>query len=291
MKKILITGASGFLGRYLLNFAPGNVRLLAQYFRHPLNAPSNSIQLLQLDLTTPALDELEQFQPEVIIHTAAQSSIDSCELSPETAHAINFEVTKKLADFARKSHARFIFTSSDTVFDGKKGYYAEADAPNPLNVYADTKVKAEQHILKDPQNSVIIRPALFYGRALNGNPSFTEAMLNNLKAGKQIYLFTDQYRTPLPVGQLAQAIWELVDSDFSGVLHIGGSERTSRYDMGKILCKQFDLSCDLIIPVPSHQSSQVAARPRDCSLNISLASSLLKTKLVDCSYGMKLAFR
>ncbi len=192
---------------------------------------------------------------------------------------------------AQKNNSCVIFTSSDTVFDGKQGNYSETDAPNPLNVYAETKIKSEQYILENLDSAVIIRPALFYGLSLNGNPSFTQVMLENLKAGKQIYLFTDQFRTPLPVGQLAQAIWELVDSDFSGILHIGGSERISRYDMGKILCQQFNLPLDLIVPIPSHQSSQVAARPRDCSLNISLASNFLKTKLVDCTYGMKLAFR
>lgn len=291
MKKILITGASGFLGRYLLNFAPKEVLILAQHHKHHLPNTSPNVQPFKLDFTKLSLEQIDDFKPQVIIHAAAQSSIDACELDPEIAWELNFEVTRRLTDIADRNRSRLIFTSSDTVFDGKQGNYSEGDPPNPLNVYAETKIKSEQYILENLRDAVVVRPALFYGLSLNGNPSFSQVMLENLKAGKRLYLFTDQYRSPLPVSLLAQALWELVDSGFGGILHLGGTERISRYDMGKLLCRQFSLPLDLIIPISSEQSSQVAARPRDCSLNVTLASSLLKTKLVDCAYGLKLAFR
>lgn len=289
-RKILITGASGFLGGYLLKFSPKEVLILAQYLKHPIQSKLDNIQSKKLDLTRFALDELLEFRPDVIIHTAAISSIDFCEVNSESAWLVNFETTKKLVDLANKVQSRFIYTSTDSVFDGKKGNYSEKDNPNPINVYGETKLKSEQYISENLSNAVIVRPALFYGIVLNGTPSFTQILLENLKAGKKVNAFTDQYRSPLPVSQLAQAIWELVDLDFCGLIHIGGSERISRYDMGKILCEQFNLPSNLVLPVASSQSNQVAKRPQDCSLDISLACSLLKTRFLDYKEGIKLAF-
>jgi len=290
-RKILITGASGFLGRYLLKYSPPEVQMLAQYLTHPLYFASANILGIKSDLLQPSIDELMQFKPDVIIHTAAISSIDFCEVNSETAWMINFETTKKLVDLANKIKTRFIYASSDTVFDGKKGNYCEKDIPNPINVYAETKRKSEQYIVENLENAVVVRPALFYGISLNGTPSFTQIMLEDLRAGKKVNVFTDQYRSPLPVAQLALAIWELVDSDYRGLIHIGGSQRISRYDMGKILCKQFNLPLELVIQIRSHQANLAASRPLDCSLDISLASSILKTELLSYADGIRLAFK
>lgn len=289
-RKILITGASGFLGRYLIKDSPQSTQILAQYFTHPIHSTGEEFQSLELDLTQSSFDKLAEFKPDVIIHTAAQSSIDSCESNPEQVWSINFEATKRLIDFAKEMNSRFIYTSTDIVFDGKKGNYSEKDIPNPVNVYGQTKLESEKYILENLKNSVVARLALFYGKVLNGTPSFTEVMLENLRAGKKVNAFTDQYRSPLLVSQLAQAIWELVNSDFCGLIHIGGSERISRYDMAKILCGQFNLPLELVNPVPSHQANLATPRPLDCSLDISLASSLLKTQLVGYTSGLKLAF-
>lgn len=289
-RKVLITGASGFLGRYLIKDSPQNTPILAQYFTHPLHSAGNEFQSLELDLTKSSFDKLAQFKPDVIIHTAAQSSIDFCESNLDQAWLVNYEATEKLVDFAGEMNCRFIYTSTDIVFDGKKGNYAEKDIPNPINVYGQTKLESEKYILENLKNSVVARLALFYGKALNGTPSFTEVMLENLRAGKKVNAFTDQYRSPVPVSQLAQAIWEMADSDFCGLIHIGGSERISRYDMAKILCGQFDLPLELVNPVLSHEVNLIAFRPLDCSLDISLASSLLKTQLIGYTTGLKLAF-
>jgi dTDP-4-dehydrorhamnose reductase len=288
--KILITGASGFLGRHLLKYSPSEARLLAQYLTHPLHSTPGNIQAIRLDLTQPSLDELTKFEPDVIIHSAALSSIDACEQNPERARGINFEATQKLIDLAKQGHSRFIFISTDTVFDGKQGNHSERDIPNPVNVYARTKFESEQFVLENSDNAVVIRPALFYGMSLNGTLSFTQIMLEKLKAGEKVAVFTDQYRTPLPVPQLAQAIWELVNLDYHGVIHIGGKERISRSEMGVRLCQQFDLPLDLLIRVPSHQANQAALRPLDCSLDISLARSLLNTRLPGFAEGLRLAF-
>ncbi len=290
MPKILITGSSGFLGSQLIKNAPPGYRVIGHYCRNMPVISGRSPEVISLDLLQADWPDLENVEPDVIIHTAAMASIDQCETQSEKATAINHRAAVRLARLAGEKQIRFIFISSDVIFDGKRGNYAESDAPHPINVYARTKIDAENDILKICPKAVIVRPSLFYGLALNGRPSFTEIMLKNLYAGKQVYVFADQFRTPISVRDLAKAIWELADHSFSGIVHVGGPERLSRLDMANILCKTFNLDESLLIPIRSSEARLAAVRPLDCALNSSLARSILKTEIQDFRTGLHMTF-
>lgn len=288
----LLTGSSGFLGRYLLKYSPSEgQKIFAHYRTEPPVHYGRNVEFVQLDFLEDDWRVLEAKRPELIIHTAAMAAIDECEVKPEISHHINFEATRRLADLAAQCHARFIFISSDVVFDGSKGQYREDDLPNPKGVYANSKLQAENYLLEHLPDVIVIRPSIFYGLTLNGRPSFTQTMLRNLHQGKQVFLFTDQYRSPLLVNNLAESIWEIADLDFKGVLHLGGPERMSRMEMGELLCDMFKLDRSLLVPIQSAQANLIAPRPLDCSLNSSRARQLLKTELVDCRTGFSIAFR
>jgi len=291
MSNILVTGSSGFLGRNLLKFSLSSHKISAIYRHHKPDSYGRDIRFIQVDLTSKDWTELYKLNADTIIHTAAMSSIDECESQPAIAERINYEATCQLADFAAQTGARLLFISTDVVFDGEKGDYSEKDSPNPQNIYAKTKVKAEEYILSHLKNYVIIRPSIFYGIALNGHPSFTEIMLKNLYAGKQVYLFTDQIRTPVFVKDLVSAIWELTEHQFCGILHIGGPNKFSRWEIGQLICDIFNLDDNLMIPVKSSEINLTAWRPLDCSLDIRLARSILSTKFVDCKVGFNIAFQ
>lgn len=290
-KSVFITGSSGFLGRYLIKFSPNTYHIIAHYRSKRPNGYDRDLTFVELDFGGDFQRSLRKLKPTAIIHTAAMASIDECEVKPEIARRINFEATRLLADFSAETGSRFIFISSDVVFDGKKGYYSETDVPTPGNVYAHTKVEAEKYILANHPNAVVVRPALFYGYALNGRPSFTEVMLENLKAGKQIFLFKDQYRTPVLINNLTAALWEVLELDYTGILHIGGTQKISRLDMGLLLCEMFNLDKKLLVPVKLEDARLLAFRPLDCSLNSGLAQRLLKANLTDCRTGFNLAYR
>ncbi len=290
-KNVLITGSSGFLGRYLIKFAPAGCRLFAQYRTKRPNCYGREVELIQSDFDKEPWTFLNELKPDLIIHTAAMASIDECEMNEPLADRVNSTATRKLAEYAAGTGSRFIFVSSDVVFDGTNGNYSENDTPNPKNVYASTKVAAEKFLLKNLENVVVVRPSLFYGLSLNGRPSFTETMLSSLHAGKQVFLFTDQYRTPLLVNNLADALWELAAHHYTGILHLGNSERVSRFEMGRILCDIFNLDHSLLVPMRSAEANLAAFRPPDCSLNTGLARSLLKTNFVDCRSGFSIAYR
>jgi len=116
-------------------------------------------------------------------------------------------------------------------------------------------------------------------------------MFRNLKQDKPVYLFTDQYRTPVLVNNLAASFWQLAKNDFRGILHVGGNQKLSRYEMGEIMCRLFNFSTELLIPIESTDANQVAPRPRDCSLNISLAKKILSISLTDYQQGLSIAFQ
>ncbi len=290
MQRVFITGASGFLGRYLLKQAPGGMQILAQYHHNPIPSTAPGLEMLPVDLTNPDWKEVLDFQPGAIIHTAALSLLDECEREPLLAEEINYHATVQLAEIARRTKARFIFVSTDQLFDGKKSLYSEGDPPIPLSVYGKTKAAAEKYLLAHLNNCVVARAALIYGKALHGKPTFTETMVNKLGNGQPVKLFVDEYRTPVLVQNLAAALWELAGSDFRGIIHLGGAQRVSRYEMGEILCRLFDFSTGLLIPTRLAELALPAPRPPDCSLDISLAKRTLHTRMVDCEEGLRLAF-
>ena len=289
-KRILITGSSGFLGRYLIKYAPAEYEIIAQYRSKKPDDYGKQVNFLQMDFLHDSWEPLERLQVDGIIHAAASASIDECEQHPELTYRMNVEATRKLVDYSRRKNARFIYLSSDVIFDGKKGNYSETDPPSPQSVYAKSKIKAEEYVLAQHPNAVVVRPALFYGLALDGRPSFTEIMLKNLRAGKEIRLFTDQYRTPILVNNLAEALWELMGNDFRGIIHLGGAQKITRYEMGVLMCEMFGLDKRLLIPTRLQEVKLIAPRPLDCSLDISLARRLLRTRFVDCAEGYRIAY-
>ncbi len=286
----LITGASGFLGNYLLKLAPASVRVLGQYRNHrPVVCPPNC-QLVRQDWLRPMDEFLSRYRPGIIIHTAAMAQLDECEEKKELANRLNIRVTEQLAEWAAQIDARFIFISTDIVFDGSRGNYTESDRPHPINHYGRTKAEAEQRVLRLHPNAVVVRTSIIYGKALGGRPSFTEVLLRRLRHGENVPVFTDQYRSPVFVEDLARAIWELAENDFRGILHVAGPERLSRERIGEIVCEVFRLNPELLVPIQTEDIQLRAPRPLDTSLNIDLATQVLNTPLHPFRGGVRLAF-
>ena len=221
---VLVTGAAGLIGQYMNRTAP---RWAPEWDVHGLTR--KDADLTDMSRVT---DLYRTLKPLAMIHCAALSRTKDCEQDPEKARRINVEATAHLAQLSQD--IPFIFLSSGEVFDGKTGWYSESDEPNPINVYGQTKLEAEQAVLQNPRHTVV-RIVLTAGASETGDRSFVEEICRTAKAGKDVTLYADEFRCPLPAGVIARVIWELIDRKQPGLYHLGGSERLSRWEIGETL--------------------------------------------------------
>jgi len=253
--RVIITGAAGLIGQYLVKTAP----------RWAAGWDVRGITRAHLDLTDQSAvsSAFHRYDPQLVIHCAALSRTKDCEQDPEKAKRINVEATRVLSQLARNS--QFLFLSSGEVFDGAVGWYDEAAEPNPINVYGRTKLEAERLVLHNPAHTVV-RIVLTAGTSIDGNRSFVEDMSRAAKTGNDLTLYADEYRSPLPAGVIARALWELVGGHKTGLYHLGGSERLSRWEIGELLVPWYpELRGRLVQSTAGRHSG--APRPPDLSLS------------------------
>lgn len=255
---ILITGTTGFLGQYIVKFAPTSSNLLT----HSRSSESE----VCFDLKDSFTSLLGHYPIRAIIHNAAMSQVDACEKNEQEARLINVKGTEQLLDVAAGKNAQFIYISTDQVFDGRKGNYVEEDIPAPINIYGQTKFDAEK-IVSQYENSLILRVALIYGKPLGGNNNFTNVMIQKLSSSETVSVFTDQFRSPVWVMDLVKTIWYMQQNQITGLFHVGGPESLSRSEMGRKLCDAMGLERKLLREVSSDTIQTLAPRPKNCSLN------------------------
>src|SRR5262245_21057943 len=258
---IWVTGAGGLIGNYLVQTA------------RQLSPGEQIVSLTRttLDLTDlPSVREaLRKQSPALIIHCAALSRSPECEANPALAYKLNVESTAALAEMGD----RLVFFSTDLVFDGRSGNYDESAAVNPLSVYAETKVAAERIVLAHP-NHLVIRTSLNGGTSPTGDRGFDEQLVKAWQSGQRLRLFIDEFRSPIHAEMTARAVWELVTQRKTGIYHIAGSERLSRWQIGQLLAARRPDLHPQIQPA-SLKEYQGAPRAPDTSLNCAKAQATL----------------
>ena len=264
---VWITGAGGLIGSHLArsasSFAPGwRIAALTREF----------LDLTDFEAVTRAFAAQK---PSLIIHCAALSRSAACEADPRLAETLNVSVTRHLCGLAEG--IPLIFFSTDLVFDGQKENYTETDAPSPLSVYAGTKARAEEQVLKNPRHTVI-RTSLNTGVSPAGDKSFTEQMRRAWERGETLRLFTDEFRSPIPAVVTARAVWELAHRNQPGLYHLAGSERLSRWEIGQLVAKRWP---ELRAKMEPGSLKDYLGPPRsaDTSLNCAKIQALLSFRL------------
>jgi dTDP-4-dehydrorhamnose reductase len=284
--RILVTGASGLLGLNLCLMEFG-AHTIAGADRGKLHG--TPFELVQADLTQPgAISRLINLaRPDAIIHTAANANIDSCESDPVGARYLNAEIPGILAEACAKSGIRFMHISTDAVFNGTKdGIYTEDDTPNPLSVYAQTKLDGEEAVLSANANAVVAR-VNFFGWSLSSTRSLSEFFYNKLSMGQPANGFTDVYFCPMFVGDLAQTLVQMLDKSLSGLYHVVGSEALSKYDFGQRIARQFGFDPGLVIPKSVEESGLKAKRAHNLRLSIHKLSTDLGAPIPSVSTGIE----
>ena len=263
--RILVTGASGLLGLNMALEASQKHEVFGSVNKHEIRTTAFTVS--QSDLTRPdAVKRLiDESRPDWVINCAALANLEACEANPVLAQQLNIELPENLAGFVARGGARLVYISTDAVFDGKKGDYSEEDKPNPLSVYARTKLAGEQTVMATNPRAIVARVNLF-GWSLTGKRSLAEWFINNLSEGNPLMGFTDVYFCPLLANDLAQLIFNMLEKGLQGLYHVFSSYCTSKYEFGVRLAKRFDLDPTLIKPTPVSQAGLVAPRSQNLSM-------------------------
>ena len=273
MKKLLVTGASGFLGWHVCNAAAATWRVYGTVWRHPIDMPCG--QTVRVDLTreTDTRKMFEAIRPDAVIHTAALAKPEICEQSPQEAHAANVTAAAIIARCCRDKAIPLVFTSTDIVFDGLNPPYQETDPVCPVNTYGRQKALAEQRIRALYAHATVCRLPLLFGRPGPAGQSFLQPLLANMRKQTPVTLFKDEFRTPVSAQTAAGGLLVALNRT-PRVIHLGGPERISRYQFGIMVAEYFGLDRDLIIGGSQKDANMLALRPPDVSLDNRKARAL-----------------
>jgi dTDP-4-dehydrorhamnose reductase len=278
MKRVLVTGSEGFLGSHIAHALRFNGFTVIGTRREGAAATQSSLyEIVTLDLSHASfIESIDRVSPDAVIHAAAMADIRACEQQPDLARAVNVEATAALAEWCRSRRARFVFISTDQVFDGGRSWYREDDAPNPIHVYGRTKADAEAAIDTLDSHNMIARVSLVYGGSPSGKRSATEQIIGMLRAGQQPQLFTDEFRTPILAEDVASAIVELMHMKSLPIMHLAGPDRVSRHELGNMVARAFRLDASLIVGCRQDDVVLQPPRPKDLSLDTTLARRVLR---------------
>jgi dTDP-4-dehydrorhamnose reductase len=269
---LLLTGATGFLGRRL------GPELAAAWRVIGASRTAAGPETAVLDLADP--DSIRRVfdavRPAAVVHAGAIAGPDECERDPALARRVNADATKVLAELCGRAGSRLVLISTDLVFDGEKGRYDEDDEPRPLSVYGRVKLEAEEAALACAPGAVAVRISAAYGRPLGGRPCFVDELAAALSRGEAVAAFTDQWRSPTAADRLPEVVLRLLaEPGLGGVFHWSGADRATRFETAAALCRVFGWDEGLVRPSRMNDKRTLAARPRDSSLDSSRLAAAL----------------
>lgn len=278
--KILITGANGLLGQKIVGqLIKRNTSFLATSNgtnRNP-DCPDANYQTMDICNAEEVAAVVQVYQPTHVIHTAAMTNVDACELNPEACQAVNVEGTRNVMNAAHVVGAHFQLLSTDFVFDGKKGNYSEEDEVGPLSVYAQSKVDAERLLLENTaHNYSIVRTIIVYGTAHNLSRSNLFLWAKEaLPKGEQMNVVDDQFRAPTWADDLAWGCIRICELNETGIYHLSGPETYSIFEIVQKVANYYGYDTDSLNRIASVTLNQPAKRPPKTGFDLSKAKNKL----------------
>lgn len=277
--KILIVGSNGMLGKdivYVLS-KKKEFELFGVNRRTDYNLDYSHSFICDITNMEEVNKLLEYINPNIIINCAANVSVDDCEKNKEKTYLLHVQATKNLANF-KPDTTKFIYISTDSVFDGLDGNYNESEKTNPLNYYARTKLQGEKEALNCNKNTLILRTNIYGFHDKEAN-SFVEWALNSLNNNITIGGFKDVLFNPVYTKQLARVIYELISTNYCGILNVASNQYISKYDFLIKLSKKLKLNSNLINEVSIEDMNFNAKRPKNTTLSINELKKILKYEI------------
>ncbi len=259
----------GFLGTTISNVAKINEFEVFE-------ASQKSGIIIDIRKSSSIEEVVKKINPDMIINCAAITDVDRIENESKNAYDVNAYGAQNISKISKKYSNRLIHISTDSVFDGTKGRYKENDTPNPINQYSKSKLEGEKLILNDHPDAVIVRTN-FYGYN-NKNNFLFNWILKKIRNNESINAFEDIVFNPLEINNLSELLLELSLNEFKGILHLTGNEIFSKYEFVKKIVHILDYDEKLVIKGNSECMNFIAKRPKNTSLDNSLARKILKTQ-------------
>lgn len=264
--RVLITGGTGLLGKALIEGAGVRAEIVATYVGNYELRDNDHVRYRQLDIRDADAyrDVYREFKPDITIHTAGIGSPDYAETNPEFVLDVNLNGTRNIIDMCERFDSRFVFISSNGIYDGDNAPYAEDDRAEPVNYYGVVKLKGEEVTRKANVPFAIVRPILMYGWPFpfeRGN--IVTLAISRLRKGERVHAYDDVFSNPLLHSSCAEAIWSMINAGRFDVYNIAGADRASVYELLVKITEIFDLDKDLISPVQQGFFNELARRPSD----------------------------
>lgn len=290
--KVFITGSNGFVGSYIVKQILDEGFEVVASSRTPdlSNFQScKNYKFLQLDITDPFAvhNAFELVKPDVVIHSAAMSKPDDCEVNQADAYAVNVEATVQLLLNAADYKSHFIHLSTDFIFNGQEGKHSENDEADPLSYYGKTKLEAEEAVREYEYDWSIVRTVFVYGKTLYGRDSFIGMIAKKLLSNEPYKVVNDQERTPTYAPDLAKGILEIVKRKATGIFHICGKNVLTPYEMAINTAEVLGVHGHYLTPVTCNEFKEIAQRPLKSGLSIEKAKKELEYKPLSFEEGLR----
>ena len=281
--RILITGSNGLLGQKLVSQClKNNIKFIATSLGVNRNTNISKKHYAEMDICDPyqISNTLDLFKPTHVIHTAAITNVDYCELNPDQCQNTNVSASSHIWEACKERNIHFQFLSTDFVFDGKSGNYSEIDTVNPLSIYAQSKVDSENNLIQSlNKNWSIVRTIIVYGQGLNLSRSNVICWAKEaLSKNQEMSIVDDQFRAPTWADDLAWACLRICELNKKGIFHISGPETMSIFEIVSRVATHYDLSTGSIKKTSSNALSQPAKRPPITGFNLNKSKKELGYK-------------
>lgn len=277
-RRLLITGGSGLLGVNWARAASSGHEIILGIHSRNIDTPGFRTARLSLESPEAVGRTLDDLRPDVVVHTAGLTNVEACEADPGLARRINVELSEHVAKACAKRGLQMVHISTDHLFAGDGSMLDETCAPAPLNVYGRTKAEAEAKVMASHGGALVVRTN-FYGWGTSYRQSFSDWIIQGLRARKELTLFGDVHFTPILAETLVNAVHELVEKAQSGIVNVVGDTRISKLGFAQMLAETFTLDASLIKAGNLADMPTTVRRPRDMSLSNAKARALLGRNL------------
>ncbi len=275
--RIFVAGVSGLLGLNIAAHIGSSHSIKGSYYSHPVRMVN--VSTVKMNLNALEMRRIiSDVNPNLVINTIALTNIELCECYPGRAHAINVSAGKNIATISHSIGAKFVHISSDHIFNGGTPWNTEQTPAFPVNVYADTKLSSEIAVLESCSDALVIRTN-FFGCGTSIRESFSDWIINGLSSETHMNMFNDVYFTPILVNDLIDMILGLVNINATGIYHVGGSDRISKYEFALMISDIFQFESSYISPSSIDSMEHLVKRPKDMSLSCDKTKKALQVSM------------